>query len=215
MAESAREALERQLSNYPNEAFEFFRTGLSAAGKTSEGVREKILQQLIEQFKSGSRRLDGTEISDITGLSRPVSDAIAAAYSMIIGLLTDTNATPEEFIEVARGKFISQEDEKVGATIAASICGQRDEIKRSVEKSQLAGAVLPSLYSFDVTVDIRFKVEDGGVKATVPVAIVHLDTDANDQEVWVQLTAGDIELIIKRLREAQDGMKIAESLLQK
>ena len=74
---------------------------------------------------------------------------------------------------------------------------------------------MPSLYSFDVAVDLRVRIEDGKVRTTIPVAIVHLDTDSENQEIWVQLSTSDIDFIIKRLLRAQDDMKIAESLLSR
>jgi hypothetical protein len=40
---------------------------------------------------------------------------------------------------------------------------------------------------------------------------MHIDTDAEQQELWLQLSKGDLEDLIRRLSECLEGMKVAEA----
>lgn len=92
-----------------------------------------------------------------------------------------------------------------------AICAVRAEIIDAVTTAQLAGAILPSLYLFNVETDIRVRVADGKVTTSVPVAVVHIDTDA-EERIWLQLTKGEVEDIVKKLNKVLEDMRIAETL---
>jgi hypothetical protein len=69
--------------------------------------------------------------------------------------------------------------------------------------------------TFDVTIDVRLRISDRSVKTGVPVAIVHIDTDAVNRELWLQLTRGDVEDTIKTLSQSLEDMKVAEEFILK
>lgn len=211
MPESSAEQLARRVAGYPGEAFGFFKGGFAAAAALQESTRRQVLAEVIDNIRRGVRRLQGSALASVTGLSDRDSEQLASAYSLVIGLLADSSATPDEFVDAGKGKLFKDEHVEVAREVAAAICGARGEISSSIEKTQLAGQVLPSLSEFEATVDIRLKIVDGQVKLSVPVAVVHIDTDAGGQEIWIQLTRGDIDEVIKKLSECLDHMVIAEN----
>jgi hypothetical protein len=140
------------------------------------------------------------------------AERLASAYSIIIGLLSESEASAEQFAEAARNKLFNEEDELTAFTIATLACEHRDELKAGIERAQLAGAVLPSLIRFELEVDFRVRVSEGTIKTGVPIAVVHIDTDATAQEMWLQLSRGDVEDMIKKLNDTLESMNVAETL---
>jgi hypothetical protein len=49
----------------------------------------------------------------------------------------------------------------------------------------------------------------------VSVAVVHIDTDGTNQEIWCQLSRSDINVMLEKLRNAAKEMDLAEELLKK
>jgi hypothetical protein len=212
MADSAREEVARRLNRYPNEALSYFQGGFSSAASLSDQKRREVLAEMISNFQRGTRRLDSSNLREITGLSSNIAEQVASVYSLVIGLLTETTATPDDFVEAATGTIFLEKDRGTARSIAGEVYDERSEISKTVARTQLAGEVLPSLYTFDVAVDLRVRVENKAIVTSVPVAVLHIDTDAEDHEIWVQLTKGDIDNIIRTLTKALEDMQVAEDL---
>ena len=89
--------------------------------------------------------------------------------------------------------------------------------RRNVQKMSLEAEVLPYLMDFEATVDIRLGYGPTGnnVELAVPVAMLHVDTDSYNQEIWFQAGITQIETMIERLQVAAERMKAAGSLVEK
>jgi hypothetical protein len=211
MPESPKEEIGRRLAEYPKEALPFFNAGFVAASKLSEETLNLFLKEVIVGLKRGLRRLNGAELRPITKLSERETEQLASVYSLIIGVLSESAATADDFVSSAKGILFLPEQEAIAKTIANSICTSRQEINISIQRAQLAGEVLPSLDAFDIAVDVRIRVVGGEVKTFVPVAVIRINTDADDN-LWLQLSTGDIENIIGKLSKSLQEMKFAESL---
>ena len=212
MAETPGEELARRLERYPKEALSFFDSAFATAATVPPEVRRQVLREVVDSFTRGTRRLDGSTLRAVTSLSAREAEEVASVYSVVIGLLSEFSATPDEFVTRAKGILFSPEQEQIARSIAVSICEARPGIDGIVERAQLAGEVLPSLDTFDIVVDVRIRVVDGIVKTFVPVAIVHIDTDVAVQEMFLQMSRGDVETAIRKLTTCLDEMKMAEKL---
>jgi hypothetical protein len=211
MPETPREELARRLAQFPQEALSYFKGGFGAAATLSDSTRDQVLQEVINNFSRGTRRLDGSIIRPIAKLSERDSEQVASVYSLVIGLLSESSAMPEDFVNAARNILFSPDHETTARSIANAICVARANVKTSVDRAQLAGEVLPSLDEISVAVDMRFRIIDAEVKLSVPIALLHIDTDANE-ELWVQLTRGDVEDTIEKLSKCLEDMKLIETL---
>jgi hypothetical protein len=78
-----------------------------------------------------------------------------------------------------------------------------------MERRSLAMQTLPSLTSFDVSVDLRFKFDKDEIADRVAVALVHIGTDVTE-EMWLQLSRGDIDMILQSLTETLRRMDAVE-----
>jgi len=210
MAETPREHLARRLADYPNVARGYFNAGFIAAARLSKDERDRVLAELVKSFQSGVREVSSSAIAQIASVEAKAADRIGLIYSITIGMLSETSATPEDFVATASGVLFEPAQQGVALEIATAICAHRDSIKAAVERAQLSGMVLPSLSAFEVAVDIRVRMSDGKITAAVPVTVAHIDTDGDRQELWVQLSTGDIENITKKLTDCLDEMRQAE-----
>jgi hypothetical protein len=172
MPESPTELIARRLSQYPKEAFEYFSGGFAAASTLSTEALNLVLNKVVEDIKRGKRSVDGSALRPLTKLSERESDQLASVFSLVIGLLSDSEATPDEFVNAAKDKLFNPEQQGTAKSVAASICASRREISSAIERAQLAGQILPSLDGFHIAVDMRIRVVDGELKAVVPVAIL-------------------------------------------
>jgi hypothetical protein len=213
MAESPRDELARRVAEYPPEALSFFKEGLTVASALSEESRASVLKRVTASFRSGMRRLSAGMLRSIAKLSERDAEQLAYTYSVMIGLLLESAATPDDFIGSAKGFLFDSDQEAVARSIATSICTSRGEIQATVDRAQLAGEVLPSLFTFDLAVDVRLRIVDKELKTFVPVAILHLDTDVENQETWVQLSKGEVEEAIQKLTECLENLNLAETLI--
>jgi hypothetical protein len=211
MPESSTELIARRLAQYPKEAFAFFSDGFAAASTLSKETLNLVLNSVIEDIKRGTRNVDGAALKPLTNLSERESNQLASVFSLVIGLLSESEATPEDFVSAAKGKLFHSEHETTALAVAVSICASRSAIGSAIERAQLAGSVLPSLDIFDIAVDMRLRVVDGELKTAVPVAVLRLNSDAGD-DFWLQLTKGDVEDIIRKLSKSLEDMKFAETL---
>lgn len=207
-----RDALTRNIGGFPDEALSFFRSAFSIVAVLGEDARKRVFGEMVANFRRGRRRVDGAMLTAITGLSSRDCDQIASVYTVVIALLSETGATPDEFVEIGRGKLFTPQHEHLAREIAVGICEERGDLNASIEQAKLAGLVLPSLDSMETTVDLRLRITEGKVTASVPVTIVHIATDAGDEGLWLQLTRSDVEDMIKKLQDCLAGMSAAERI---
>ena len=212
MPESPKDELARRLSEYPKEAVSFFSSAFGVASRLPGETRTLVLNALIANFERGSRNLSGAALRHITDLSAREAEQVASAYSLMIGLLSDSTATPDDFVASAKGILFLPEQEATVRLIASSICALRPQINATVERAQLAGVVLPSFDDINIAVDFRARFANGALKTGVAVAVVHIDTDVSEQELWLQFSRGDVEDIIKKFSDCLEEMKLAETL---
>ena len=92
-----------------------------------------------------------------------------------------------------------------------AVVAEKAQIGRVMRRAALPAQVLPYMSNFEVAVDIRLAFEEEAVLEAVSVAIVHIDTDANSEEIWFQASIqqmrklkSDVELAIKRMEAAEE-----------
>jgi hypothetical protein len=175
-------------------------------------ARRLVLEAVIENFRRGARRLSGSVLEPFTNLSESDAEQLGSVYSLVMGLLSETAACPEEFVSRAEGILFTDARGEIAHTIAISICELRPGIVGVIERAQLAREVLPSLLALEIAIDVRLRVVDGRVTTSIPVALLHIDTDSERQELWLQLSRGDVEETIKKLQKCLIDMQLAENI---
>jgi hypothetical protein len=207
--------LSHAIDEFPPRGLALARQGFAIAGALSETQKAKAVDFVLDQFRKGGGQFDSSgDLPAEVDLPRTDRVRLTAALSITIGLLTDTEVSAAEFVDVARGKLFDPVNEESTHAIATAIVDQRHGLSESLSRRRLAVSILPHLTEFEVTVDVRIQFDDDKPTESVSVAIVHIDTDSTNQEIWLQLTRLDIENIQRRLTRALDQMTVSEELVK-
>ncbi len=201
------------IAEFPARGLAMARQGFAIAGALSETQKAKAVDFVLDRFRKGGGQFDSGDLPAEIDLPQRDRVRLTAALSIAIGLLTDTEVSAAEFVDVARGKLFDPVHEGSTQAIATAIIAQRQGLNESVGRRRLAISVLPYLTEFEVTVDVRFRFEDNKPTESVSLAIVHIDTDSTNQEIWFQLTRSDIESIQRKLTRALEQMAVSEALV--
>jgi hypothetical protein len=172
----------------------------------------EILSAVMTALESKTASLDGLE----QRLQLPKSDlgALFAASMLVVSLLAE-GGTQEEFLAAAlKAELVRPERQAKIRPFLDNIVADRARVKKALRRASMSSEVLPFLSTFEVTVDLRMAYEDNAVIDAVPVAVLHIDTDANGQEIWFQASRGqlerlriDIDSTLKRMDAAENWGK--------
>lgn len=148
--------------------------------------------------------IEGDEIHHLVNSSR-----------LLLGILAFRTESVEEIISSAlEANILSEENKDDIMAFGNAAAGNRMGLKQTLSLASLQHALLPSLTELEVRVDFRFGFEGDKVNRIAPVVLVHLDTDAINQEVWFQLTPSQVEGVIARLEQALNQLNAAGALLK-
>lgn len=176
-----------------------------------DAQRKEVFQTVVENFHQ-SESVDPKKISDKYSISVDTARDLLIALAFMVGIVSERDSPPGNFIDEAiERELLSRENAAVIAPLAEEIFAGRASIRDLIEQQRLGSEVLPSLAAFDVTVDLRLKFEGDKVGRFLPMAILHIDTDADRQEVWLQLNRAEISRIIGSLQEALKSIDAAEA----
>lgn len=176
---------------------------------------EKLLRFAIQDYTDRTDTLskDGREAE--FDLPRAEFWRAASALVPLVGILLESEGRAEEFIDAARSTNLVDESSHQRilslATVVVADRGRSALIERQV---RLGAAVLPSFDKVEYVTDIRVRVRDGKLES-VPVAIVHLETDARDQQLWFQLTKRQLQVLLDMLKQAEADMLVVEAAAAK
>lgn len=210
--------LSREIADFPERGKVAARQGFEIVKGLSEADRAKVIEAMFASFeKHGSGSID-TEIlsKQIPSLTRR-GDAgrVMTALSISFALLTQNAVTPAEFVQAGTGKIFDSDSDATASSIADVVISRRATLERAMERSRLANVVLPSLARFEITVDLRIKFEDGKANEFVSVALAHIDTDADNNEFWFQLSRADVTMLLEKLHKCVSEMDLAEEVMRR
>jgi hypothetical protein len=151
------------------------------------------------------------ELAKSLSLPAEQMGGVLAAAMLIVPLLAN-RGTPEEFRnEAARAGFLPPDIGQAIEPFAQSVFEKRADLARIMRRAALAGQVMPSLSNVEIVVDVRVDFEDQEVYEIAPVAMLHLDTDTNNTEIWFQASKSQMEQLRKDVDSAIKQMEIAEA----
>jgi hypothetical protein len=210
--------LSSQIAEFPERGRVAARQGFEILRGLSEADRSKAVELMFSSLeKGGSGGLD-TELlaKEIPSLTRRGDAGRAVtALSIAVALLTQHEVSSAEFVEAGTGKIFDANGEATASSIANVVIARRATLARAMERSRLANAVLPSLVRFDVSVDLRIRFQDGRAQESVPVALAHIDTDSDNNEIWFQMSRADVDTMMEKLQNTAAEMDSAEDLIRR
>ena len=198
------------LSELPKAFRAFLKEGFRTLGKVSADRYLSLTRAATESYGSPYGAF-GADFAAKLGLERQESQNLLGAASFLIAILSEAQETANQFMEAAASQGIL-DDEHKGAVLklAEIIISEKSAIRDARERLSVASALLPSLTTFRTEVDVRLRFDKGIINLAVPVGLIHIDTDFDNEEVCFQLTRNQLEGIIEDLKETLRRVQEAE-----
>jgi len=201
-------------ADMPREVRTFLRKGFAALAKIPPDRFPEILKVVVERLP---QRYPAAEAGLAKTLGIPTEEAkpLLAAAAVFASLISSGEVEVDDLVGQAKTAEVINGNDIDGALQFSRVAASnRAAIQGAMERSGIASAVLPSLSEFETTVDLRLGFEKGRVCSSIPLAIVHVDTDAEGQKLWLQLTKGEVERIVEDLQGVIRQMEDAEKWTQ-
>lgn len=212
MAQKKKRPLSDEISELPESVLTRTRKGFASATKMAPDEREKILGLVFDAFTKNTSVINPELAKEYLTVSNVQAGNAVTAFSVLIGLLSDRDDPIESVIIAGSGKLFEAGDSDQVAFVANAIRQRGKSLERNIRRHSLSAETLPSLVSFELSVDLRLGFSEEKLVESVPVAVVHISTDT-EPEIWLQLSRGDIDTIITKLQKTSKQMEVAETLL--
>lgn len=126
-------------------------------------------------------------------------------------LTAHPEATPSQFVEsLIEHGFIQDANRPQALNFATLVASGRSKLTEDFEKSSLRTEVLPSLRRMDTSVDVRLSFSEKKDVVAVPVVLVMIDTDADCETLWFQVSKPELKSLIHKLNAALEQVELAE-----
>ena len=185
-ASSQMSAIESAIDDMPASLRSSIATAYDFASSLDDDTWREAIETLLRDIKKGGSFFDVDGLAAALRLQTNEVRKLVSGFSATIALLTQTTASAQQFVEAARQKSLLGENGIARALAAATlIADARPDLERIFSRRRLASAVLPTLELFDISVDVRFRFKGDQIEESVPIAVVHIDTDAQHHELWI------------------------------
>lgn len=202
--------LSEMFSGIPSEAKDHLRLGFSILAKLPDQQYDNLISILGGNLVSGATKKDDQNASQLGISPQEVNPLLAAAMFASFTLATQ-EVTAEEFVkEATEADVIRGEDTEAALEFSTAVIKARPALKQALDQSRASAEGLPSLTNFEMTVDIRLGFESNGIAFGLPIILVHIDTDSYEQEIWFQITKGQLERMIEDQQDTLKRVKNAE-----
>ena len=191
---------------------------LVASLKVLLGVGRAHWTELIDRaaasFES-SFSFDESDVVSETGVSNVDARHMINGATFFAAMLSaHPEATPEQFVAaLMSNQILEGENESEALELARIVTARRLALTEEFERSALRHTVLPSLRSVQTSVDIRLSVSQEITRA-VPVVLLAIDTDAEGQILWCQLSKSELKSMIGKLQKTLEQVQAAESWIE-
>lgn len=212
----SRGTMEEAISDMPARIKTYVRTGLTVLSGVPENNLSILFDLVLETIQSGKVMTD-FEVLTRLGISQADAPVLFGALSLLASVASTREESADQCVKITVDtKLVDASQASLALKFFSAVMQKRQLIRRALQVSSLSGAVLPSLVDFDIVVDVRFGFEKGRMTETAAVILMHINTDARGQEVWLQVTKVQLEGMIKELEETLRNVEQAEkSIVQK
>ncbi len=212
---SSKGSLLEALSTIPSDYQAFLREGFSRLSTLDVHKRSALLAAVRDAAPYPSN-IELEPITSMLGLETGEAAPLVSACRMLLGILSFRNDSPAEVVSAATAaKIMRAEDGAALTAFAEVVAHNRADLRKSLTTSSLQHVLLPSLARFDVKVDLRLEFTEGKLSGAAPVALVFIDTDSNDGELYFQMTRSQLVALESKLKKALEELGHAEEVAKK
>jgi hypothetical protein len=176
-------------------------------------VPEKNYDHIVETaiVMMESQRPPIEELQKVLNLNQSDAGRVFSAAMVVVPLFDKTTTVDEFFDAAIKAKLIDASIYPKLKPFVERVASRGPEIATAIRKATLTDQCLPSFFDMDVIVDLRIGFEEGRVDVAVPVALIHIDTDAEQEELWFQCSKQQLILIKDDIEAALKKMDAAEA----
>ncbi|CAG9193406.1 HCaRG family protein [Burkholderia gladioli] len=185
-----------------------------------QSLRPEAIDGILE---AGQASISGTptsleRIAALIGVSERVADLMMAAVSMTMYASARYEAalTVDQLVKILKDVdllTVYPSDEL--KALFAAIVKHHGDLRDTVERNDETRSSLPSLTNLTLDVNVRIAFQKNDVKSLVPVVIGHINTDAEGQLVWFQLTKEQLLSIHESIGDTLKQIESVEATLSK
>jgi hypothetical protein len=202
------------IAELPERLLPRIRGGFDILAGMSESERRSVVLKFLDSLERSSE-LEADWLDSVLTIGASDASALLTSVSVAVGILSQSSDGPADFLAAGRAELFSDGAAPAALDIASLITQQRTRIKQALTRRTLSAETLPSLESFDVSVDFRFRFDkENKIESGVPVAIVHIDTDVHP-ELYLQMSHSDIEMVIEKLNTTLKQMSVATKAFER
>ncbi len=206
----SRGTVQEVFADMPTGLKDYVRDGFAVLSKLPQQKFDEIRRATLDAVEAGGSVVEGGLSARLDIDKADVRSLLAATSLFATFLLGRDEKLPQLVAAAVEAKLIRPEDSPAALLFYEAIERDRPTLKETIQRSRYSSSVLPSLLEFETTIDIRLGFEKGRVDFVTPIALVHLDTDSEGQEVWLQLTKKQVERVVNELQDALRKMEEAE-----
>ncbi|WP_258127511.1 hypothetical protein [Achromobacter anxifer] len=216
MAQSREEisaGIQRKLSDLPDEARSLLASALPRLQILQEDRWSKLAEFALEGSFSGYA-FDPAKAGEELGVSVDDARLLFNAAGFLTAISTvfgdaDASVIIETLIGV---DILTPQSGGEILRFVGFLIENRESITEDYERSALANSVLPTLQRFDTNVDLRLSKATAKRIRTAPVVVACVDTDAEGQIIWFQMSKGQVKRIMTQLEGVLKQLELAESI---
>ena len=196
-------------SNSSADTLRIMERALPLLDQITEPKIESYLAACLEAFKS-PRQIDKLNLSSKLGMEEEVALQLVTFGALLV-LAARCSESPEEIVTMLSDRVqMSVPQRAVLKNLIERFRTNQETIERSIEKQQLANAVLPAFEYLRYVIDMRIDYDEETPVESIPVLIAYLRTDASAEHIWFQLSSEQVEQLIQDLSTARKMMQNAE-----
>jgi hypothetical protein len=171
---------------------------------------------VLESVASGAE----PEVSDVSikfGLDQAEARSLLGAINFL-GVILSAPGEQEDESKMSDGmlaaEIISKDAQVTVVSLLNELQRERSTVAGAFRRAALAHRLLPTLIDLELMVDVRMDFDKDQIALAVPVVLMHIDTDAADQEIWLQMNKGQLHKAIEDLKKTLARLEAAERWIQ-
>jgi len=204
--------LSSELASIPDPLLPSLKRGFETAAKLGESDLIAAARSTIERFGPNRETVDPEPIAE--SLQIPVTQArdFILALSFMAATIFNGDEDSAQFINACvEAGLLPAESAGAITPVVETFSAARPAAKERIAEARLAAAVVASLESIKVAVDVRLSVDNNKVVRWVPMLMLHIETDLYNQELRMQLTRSDAQKVFDEIKKGIEWLDAAEA----
>ena len=209
--ENGRPTVQAALDDLPDRGKVLLQKGLQAIARLRRDKWEKLVSMALEALVS-SYGFDAEQVAEALEIGAPDANIVGNGGTFIVTMIgAYADCEPEMLVELLVDKqLVSPEDVPKVTEFVKFVADRRGSVEDEAARFELVASVLPTLQRFETSVDLRFS-DRSGKPLVAPVVIAMIDSDAEGQIMWFQMSKTQVRTVLEQLQDSLEEIERAEA----